>query len=81
MKAINIYHCSECPHRGHTGVLAEGGSKPICSHDEAVKARIGKEGGLSKLTIPNYPAIPQWCPLPDPNIADEPSLGGHPNWE
>ena len=81
MKAIYIPDCSKCPHRDHTGAFAKGGAKPRCNQDTAVKARIGKEGGLSKLTIPHYPRIPEWCPLPEPNIADEPSLGGHSNWE
>lgn len=66
MKIIPIPDCSACPHKGYTSAYDEGGAKAKCYHPNTLQARLGKEGGKSKLTIPRYPRIPGWCPLPDP---------------
>ena len=56
-------NCGTCPHRDHTGNIG-GNAKPMCGHNKAVRERLGKNGGLSKLTLTyKYPAPPKWCPL------------------
>lgn len=65
MKLEIIQDCEGCHHRGHTGNIG-GKAKPMCRHPEAVKARLGTNGGLSKLTLTHkYPTPPKWCPLAD----------------
>lgn len=65
MKIITVPDCSTCPYVGHTGNIG-GNAKPRCDHEEAIRLRLGAEGGLSRLTLTNkYPKQPKWCPLMD----------------
>jgi len=59
-KVIVINDCSVCPNRDHSGGFTPGGAKQICSHSHTINDQ-GPD--WNKRIIPNYPAIPFWCPL------------------
>ena len=65
---VEINKCSDCIHLDHSGAFTEGGSKPICNHEDAFCTARAKQMGCTRYdwkyrVVTTDGPLPDWCPL------------------